>query len=156
MKPVNSSARSSLSTWRFTSKQPISSGATCSAGRAKNDWGRCWELLGWLWEWIGGMAGYPWGRYILIALSLSVMASNRFLAIGLGIFLVNFAPVAAQPSFPCTIRNEKIYYGHCYSCSEDKRYYGGVLTEGFNAYESKDFGVCQIPLGSDQFIQEGS
>ena len=27
---------------RFTSRQPISSGATCSAGRAKKDWGRDW------------------------------------------------------------------------------------------------------------------
>ena len=24
-------------------RQPLSSGATCSAGRAKKDWGRCWE-----------------------------------------------------------------------------------------------------------------
>ena len=29
--------------WRFTSRQPMSSGATSSAGRAKKDWGRCWE-----------------------------------------------------------------------------------------------------------------
>ena len=84
------------------------------------------------------------------------MTSNRYLAIGLSIFLASFAPVEAQTSFPCTIRNEKIYYGHCYSCSKNKRYYGGVLTEGFNAYESKDFGVCKIPFGPDQFIQEGS
>jgi hypothetical protein len=28
--------------WRFTSRQPISSGATISAGRAKKDKGRCW------------------------------------------------------------------------------------------------------------------
>jgi len=102
------------------------------------------------------MADYPWDRYILIKLSLSVMASNRYLVVCLSIFLVSISPVEAQPSFPCTIRNEKIYYGHCYSCSEDKRYYGGVLTDGFNAYESEDFGICKIPLGSDQFIQEGS
>jgi len=29
----------------FTSRQPISSGATCSAGRAKKDGGRCWESV---------------------------------------------------------------------------------------------------------------
>ncbi len=28
---------------RFTSRQPMSVGATCSAGRAKKDWGREWE-----------------------------------------------------------------------------------------------------------------
>ena len=28
---------------RTSSRQPISSGATCSAGRAKKAWGRCWE-----------------------------------------------------------------------------------------------------------------
>ena len=27
----------------FTSKQPMRSGATWSAGRAKKDWGSCWE-----------------------------------------------------------------------------------------------------------------
>jgi len=33
------------SCWRFISRQPISSGATRSAGRQKKDWGsagRCW------------------------------------------------------------------------------------------------------------------
>ena len=30
---------------RITSRQPMSSGATCSAGRQKKDWGRCWEGL---------------------------------------------------------------------------------------------------------------
>jgi len=50
---------SSPSGWRFTSRQPMSSGATTSAGRAKKLWGRwsgsCWEgvvamgvALGWL------------------------------------------------------------------------------------------------------------
>jgi len=29
----------------FTSRQPMSSGATCSAGRAKKDWGRCWVVV---------------------------------------------------------------------------------------------------------------
>ena len=29
--------------WRFTSRQPMSSGATTSAGRQKKEWGRCWE-----------------------------------------------------------------------------------------------------------------
>jgi hypothetical protein len=34
---------SSFERWRFTSRQPISSVATTSAGRAKKEWGRCWE-----------------------------------------------------------------------------------------------------------------
>jgi len=32
----------------FTSRQPRRSGATCTAGRAKKDWGRagsCWEFV---------------------------------------------------------------------------------------------------------------
>jgi len=29
--------------WRFTSRQPIDSGATTSAGRSKKERGRCWE-----------------------------------------------------------------------------------------------------------------
>lgn len=36
-------------TWPYTSRQPMRSGATCSAGRAKKAWGRagrCWEVLG--------------------------------------------------------------------------------------------------------------
>jgi len=35
-----------------TSRQPISAGATTSAGRAKNDWGSAWEsgvARQWLW-----------------------------------------------------------------------------------------------------------
>jgi len=37
---------------RFTSRQPISSGATTPAGRQKNDWGSAWEsgvARQWLW-----------------------------------------------------------------------------------------------------------
>jgi len=44
---------SSASAWRFTSRQPISSGATCSAGRAKKDGRRCREgvvAMGVAWE----------------------------------------------------------------------------------------------------------
>ena len=44
---MNNMDKSKLpSSWRFTSRQPIRSGATCSAGRAKKLWGRaggCWE-----------------------------------------------------------------------------------------------------------------
>jgi hypothetical protein len=35
----------SPSAWHFTSRQPMSSGATCSAVRAKKAWGRRWESV---------------------------------------------------------------------------------------------------------------
>ena len=41
----HASRSGSPSAWRFTSRQPMRSGATSSAGRAKKDWGRCWEDL---------------------------------------------------------------------------------------------------------------
>jgi hypothetical protein len=31
--------------WPFTSRQPMRSGATCSAGRQKKNWGRYWESV---------------------------------------------------------------------------------------------------------------
>lgn len=31
--------------WRFISRESLTSGATSSAGRAKKDWGRCWESV---------------------------------------------------------------------------------------------------------------
>jgi hypothetical protein len=44
-----------LADWHFTSRQPMSSGATCSAGRQKKVMGRAgraWWLWEWLWEWL--------------------------------------------------------------------------------------------------------
>ena len=40
---------------RFTSRQPMSSWVTASAGQQKKAWGRRWEVAGrawWLWEWL--------------------------------------------------------------------------------------------------------
>ena len=34
-----------MGAFRFTSRQPMSSGATTSAGRAKKGWGRVWESM---------------------------------------------------------------------------------------------------------------
>ena len=43
--PSSHAHSSSPSGWRFTSRQPMSSGATNSAGRAKKDWGRAGKSL---------------------------------------------------------------------------------------------------------------
>ena len=68
----------------------MSSGATCSAGRAKKDWGRCWEgvvAMGWLCESSFTLVQHP------LRLSLS-LAGTAALALASIPFAIR--PVAAE------------------------------------------------------------
>jgi len=55
----------------------MSSGATCSAGRAKNAWERCWEVLGGRGGYGSGLGGDGWGLENQVSLQLKVRSGNN-------------------------------------------------------------------------------